>query len=89
MNPTAEQIQIVKRSKCFVDILLSGKPYRINKYLCWCVPCPRPDGSTWWMPAAANLAPDGWSLSMMHETASNLALPGATRIGSEWAYRFA
>ncbi len=87
MSTDLAALEVVKRSKWFVDILLYGKPYRINKHLCWCVPHHRPDG-TWWMPAAANLAPDGWTLTMMHDTAMTLVAPGAERHGSEWVYRF-
>lgn len=84
---TGAALEVVKRSVRFVDIRLHGKPYRINCYLCWCVPHARPEG-TWWMPAAANLAPEGWTLSMMHDTALSLACPGAERKGMEWRYRF-
>lgn len=90
MSTDLAALEVVKRSKWFVDILLYGKPYRINSWLAWCVPSQHPTLGLLWMPAAANLAPDGWSMFQMHDTAMALTVPGSCEWNSkEFRYRFA
>lgn len=84
----APALEVVKRSRRFVDVRVYGKPYRINCWLAWCVPFPPEGGQTRWMPAAANLAPEGWTLTMMHDTALNLVCEGAEYVRGEFRYRF-
>jgi hypothetical protein len=82
-------LHVVKRSTRYVDILLHGKPYRINSWLTWCVPYQHPTLGLLWMAAAANLAPKGLTGFDMQEVAASLTVPGSCeRHHKEWRYRF-
>jgi hypothetical protein len=72
---------VIRRGKRFVDVFLSGREYRLNQWLVWCM---RSAPGQPWQHAVLDLP-----FTMMAADTAALALAkGSEWVGREVAYRF-